>query len=77
MGKSKTKPNYRRAVLRLQDLDHCKLAVLNSLTSPGSRRVYQYAIQQFIAWYCSEPRLAVVDLVCSCSYRIVYNFRGE
>jgi hypothetical protein len=30
-------------------LDHSKLAVLNSLTSPGSRRVYQYAIQQFIA----------------------------
>jgi hypothetical protein len=23
-----------------------------------SRRVYQYAIEQVIAWYCSEPRLA-------------------
>jgi site-specific recombinase XerD len=32
--------------------------VLNSLTAPSSRRVYQYAIDQFIAWYCSEPRLA-------------------
>ena len=56
MGKSKAKPNYRRAVLRLPDLDHSKLTVLNSLSSPGSRRVYQYAIEQFIAWYCSEPR---------------------
>ena len=28
-----TKPNYRRAVLRLTDLDHSKLAVLNSPTS--------------------------------------------
>jgi hypothetical protein len=58
MGKHRIKPNYRRRVLRLPDLDHCKLAVLNSLGSPASRRVYEYAINQFIAWYCSEPRLA-------------------
>ena len=56
MGKQRIKPNYRRRVLRLPDLDHCKLAVLNSLGSPASRRVYEYAIDQFIAWYCSEPR---------------------
>src|ERR1700687_1378949 len=58
MGKHKIKPNYRRRLLRLPDLDHCKTAVLNSLGSPASRRVYEYAIDQFIAWYCSEPRLA-------------------
>jgi hypothetical protein len=58
MGKHKAKPNYRRRLLRLPDLDHCKRAVLNSLGSPASRRVYEYAIDQFIAWYCSEPRLA-------------------
>src|SRR6266478_3219658 len=58
MGKHRIKPNYRRRVLRLPDLDHCKLAVLNSLGSPASRRVYEYAIDQFIAWYCSVPRLA-------------------
>src|ERR1700680_4339496 len=57
MGKHSIKPNYRRRVLRLPDLDHCKLAVLNSLGSPASRRVYESAIDQFIAWYCSEPRL--------------------
>jgi hypothetical protein len=51
MGKQRTKPNYRRRVLRLPDLDHCKSAVLNSLGSPASRRVYEYAIDQFIAWY--------------------------
>ena len=33
-------------------------AVLNSLGSPPSRRVYEYAIDQFVARYCSEPRLA-------------------
>ena len=25
MGKQRIKPNYRRRVLRLPDLDHCKL----------------------------------------------------
>ena len=63
MGKQRIKPNYRRRVLRLPDLDHCKLAVLNSLGSPASRRVYEYAIDQFIAWYCSEPRLAFNRIV--------------
>jgi hypothetical protein len=58
MGKHKVKPNYRRRLLRLPGLDHCKRAVLNSLGSPASRRLYEYAIEQFIAWYCSEPRLA-------------------
>ena len=58
MHKKRIKPNYRRRVLRLPDLDHCKLAVLNSLGSPASRPVYEYAIDQFIAWYCSEPRPA-------------------
>jgi site-specific recombinase XerD len=63
MGKPRIKPNYRRRVLRLPDLDHCKAAVLNSLGSPASRRVYEYAIDQFIAWYCSEPRLAFNRIV--------------
>src|SRR5215471_17465278 len=63
MGKPRSKPNYRRRVLRLPDLDHCKTAVLNSLGSPASRRVYEYAIDQFIAWYCSEPRLAFNRIV--------------
>jgi len=49
MGNRKAKANYRRTVLRLPDLDHSKAVVLNSLTSPGSRRIYQYAIEQFIA----------------------------
>jgi len=63
MGRKKAKPNYRRIVLRLPDLDHSKLAVLNSLASPNSRRVYLHAIEKFIAWYCSEPRLAFNRIV--------------
>ena len=75
MGKQRCKPNYRRRVLRLPDLDHCKTAVLNSLGSPSSRRVYQYAIEQFVAWYCSEPRLAFSRIVVV-SYRMYLESRG-
>ena len=59
MRRKKTKPNYRKIVLRLPDLDHAKASVLNSLSSPQSLRNYRFAIDQFIAWYCSEPRLAL------------------
>src|ERR1051326_4548197 len=75
MGKQRIKPNYRRRVLRLPDLDHCKLAVLNSLGSPASRRVYEYAINQFIAWYSSEPRLAFNRIVVA-RYRMHLESRG-
>ena len=75
MGKHKVKPNYRRRSLRLPDLDHCKRAVLNSLGSPASRRVYEYAIDQFIAWYCSEPRLAFNRIVVV-RYRMHLESRG-
>jgi Photoprotection regulator fluorescence recovery protein len=75
MGKPKIKPNYRRRSLRLPDLDHCKRAVLNSLGSPASRRVYEYAIDQFIAWYCSEPRLAFNRIVVV-RYRLYLESRG-
>jgi site-specific recombinase XerC len=75
MEKKKAQPNYRRTILRLPDLDHSKLAVLNSLASPGSRRVYQYAIEQFIAWYCSEPRLAFNRIVVL-RYRMFLEGRG-
>jgi hypothetical protein len=32
--------------------------VLNSLTSVSGQRTYDHAIREFVAWYCSEPRLA-------------------
>src|SRR6059058_666012 len=75
MGKQRIKPNHRPWVLRLPDLDHCKLAVLNSLGSAASRRVYEYAIDQFIAWYWSEPRLAFNRIVVV-RYRMQLESRG-
>ena len=74
MKKNRIKPNYRRRVLRLPDLDHCKTAVLNSLGSTASRRVYEYAIDQFIDWYCSEPRLAFNRIVVA-RYRMYLESR--
>ena len=47
-----------KRVLRLPDLDYAKVAVLNTLGSPESKRAYQFAIEDFVIWYCSEPRLA-------------------
>jgi hypothetical protein len=41
-----------KAVLRLPDLEHAKSGVLNSLASRESRRSYEFAIQNFVYWYC-------------------------
>ena len=40
--------------LNLPDLDHAKSAVLNSLPSKEPQRGYRRAIDEFVAWYCSE-----------------------
>jgi hypothetical protein len=45
--------------LRLPDLEYSKTAVLNSLTSIDGQRGYGHAIDEFVDWYCSEPRLAL------------------
>jgi hypothetical protein len=47
-----------KTVLRLPDLDQAKSAVLNSLTSADAQRGYRHAIDEFVEWYCSEPRLS-------------------
>jgi hypothetical protein len=59
MPKSNQKQAVRKLILRLPNLDHAKTSVLNSLSSPRSRRNYQFAMEQFITWYYSEPRLAL------------------
>ena len=45
-------------MLRLPDLDQAKSAVLNSLSSIDAQRGYRHAIEEFVEWYCSEPRLS-------------------
>jgi hypothetical protein len=55
----KSKKPVLRMILRLPDLDHAKSSVPNGLSSPRSRRNYKFAMEQFIIWLCSEPRLAL------------------
>lgn len=43
--------------LTLPELEQSKISVLSTLASAHSRRSYQYAIDKFIGWYCSQPRL--------------------
>jgi integrase len=57
-SKSQKKKRQPKRVLALPDLEHAKAAVLNSLTSASGQRTYDHAIREFVAWYCSEPRLA-------------------
>jgi hypothetical protein len=53
----RTRPKPK-TVFRLPDLDQAKSAVLNSLTSADAQRGYRHAIEEFVDWYCSEPRLS-------------------
>jgi len=57
-------------VLRLPELDQGKSAVLNSLTSKDAQRGYRHAIDEFIEWYCSEPRPSRLAKPSSYAYRI-------
>ena len=60
---SRRRRRSTRSVLRLLDLEHSKTAVLNSLTSQDAQRGYRHAIDEFVDWYCSEPRLAFNRIV--------------
>jgi site-specific recombinase XerD len=65
---SMTKQKRRRSAhkprhLTLPELEQSKTSVLNTLGSLQSRRSYQHAMDEFIAWYCSEPRLALNRIV--------------
>jgi hypothetical protein len=55
---ARAKRRLPKTVLRLPDLDQAKSAVLNSLSSIDAQRAYRHAIEEFIDWYCSEPRLS-------------------
>jgi integrase len=45
-------------MLRLADLEQSKNAVLQALDAASSQESYGHAIDEFIGWYCSEPRLS-------------------
>jgi hypothetical protein len=60
---SKGRRSSTKSVLRYPHLEHAKAAVLNSLNSADAKRGYCHAIDEFVDWYCSEPRLAFNRIV--------------
>jgi integrase len=74
MSKSRKKRAPKR-VLALPDLEQAKSAVLNTLTSVSGQRTYDHAINDFVEWYCSEPRLAFNRTVVL-RYRIYLEQKG-
>src|SRR6202158_3735640 len=60
---SRRKRSSSRSILHLPDLEHANAAVLNSLNSTDAKRGYRHAIDEFVEWYCSEPRLAFNRIV--------------
>lgn len=73
-SKSRKKKSPKR-VLALPDVEHAKNGVLNVLTPTSGRRTYNHAITEFVAWYCSEPRLAF-NRTAVLRYRIHLEQRG-
>ena len=55
--KTPQKPPSPSPNLKIPELEHAKVTALGTLASLHSRRAYKSAIDKFIAWYCSEPRL--------------------
>jgi Phage integrase SAM-like domain len=55
---SRNKQAFLAPTASLPELEQSKNAVLNTLESIQSRRSYDYAMTEFIAWYCSAARLA-------------------
>ena len=57
--KSKKRDTRLKTKLGLPDLEHAKVAVIVSLRSFESQRSYRHSIDEFVAWYCSAPRLSL------------------
>jgi hypothetical protein len=56
--KNKRKPLPPKTKLGIPDLEHATAAVVATLTSVGSQREYCRSINEFVARYCSEPRIS-------------------
>ena len=59
----KPKSVSQAAIPTIPELERAKTAALNTLVSVHSCRAYKHAMDEFIAWYCSEPRLGLNRVV--------------
>ena len=55
-NRNRRKLSTPKSILRLPDLEATKFAGLSSLSGPDPQRGYRHAIDEFVDWYCSEPR---------------------
>jgi site-specific recombinase XerC len=55
---AKTRQSKSANSATVPELEQSKADVLSTLASSPSRRAYKHAIEAFIAWYCSKPRLS-------------------
>ena len=74
MSKSRKGKSPKR-MLALPDLEQAKSAVLSTLTSVSGQPTYEHAINGFVEWYRSEPRLAFNRTVVP-RYRIYLEQKG-
>ncbi len=70
MPKPRRKKKSPKRVLGLPDLEQTTSAVINSLTSKSGQRTYEYAITEFVDWYCSEPPRLAFNRTVVLRYRI-------
>ena len=75
-NRASPKTKRPKTTLGLPDLDHSKSPVLDSLRSSESKRGYRHAIDEFIQWYRSEPRLSF-NKVAVTRYRIFLENRSK
>lgn len=52
-------------VKKIPECERLKALVLDSVTSPLTRRVYNMALDDFIAWYFEEPRPCLSKAIVS------------
>ena len=64
MSKKRIKPNYHRRVHGIRSHGSLQVGRAPAVSARlPHAEVYEYAIDQFTAWYCSEPRLAFNRIV--------------
>jgi len=62
-------------VLQAPDWQRLKARVLNSVSSPITRRVYNLGLNEFIAWYGEEPRRGLTKATVN-AWRVALEARG-
>ncbi len=72
--KLRNRQTRQKTKLGPPDLEHAKVAVIVSLRSFESQRSYRHSIDEFVAWYCSVPRLSFNKTV-AIRYRLLLEDR--